>query len=87
MEISGLSLCDLGNKLENECHKGTYSRKKGFLQFSAFSDAEKALLQLISGISLDEDDCVCFHHMKVFITGMRARNATVWIQDAFIKRR
>lgn len=68
MESSSLSQCNLGSKLEDECHKITYSRKQGFLKYSSFSDNEKALIHWRSGVLLHEDDNVCFHHEKVFLS-------------------
>ena len=67
MESSVLSQCNLGNILEEECHKVTFIRKQGFLKLNSFSDNEKALIQWRSGISLDEADTVCFHHEKRFL--------------------
>ena len=68
METSALSLCNHEHRLEDECHKITYSRKQGFLKFSSFSDEEKALIHWRPGISLDEHDGVCLHHEKLFST-------------------
>ena len=67
IETSDSTQCNLGKGLKDECHKTVHSRKKGYMKFNSFSDNEKALIIWRSGLSLDDDDSVCFHHEKMFL--------------------
>ena len=44
--MASTSSCSIDIKLENKCHKTTYSQKTGLVNFDVFSEREKLLLKL-----------------------------------------
>jgi len=55
----------------SECHKLSYSRTCGFMNFADLSEDEKELLILRSGLDIQHEKesstTICFHHKKVFL--------------------
>ena len=60
--------CTIGRLLNEDCHKTSYSYKKGLIKLSDLSEHEKKLIKWRSEVSLQEDHSICFHHKAVFLT-------------------
>ncbi|KAM9223639.1 ARL14 effector protein isoform 2-T5 [Leptosomus discolor] len=61
--------CSVGVQLQatNECHKTYYTRHTGFKTKQDISSSDLLLLQLRTGITLSENNTICFHHAKIYI--------------------
>lgn len=61
--------CSVGVQLQaaNECHKTYYTRHTGFKTKQDISSSDLLLLQLRTGMSLSENNTICFHHAKIYI--------------------
>lgn len=61
--------CSVGVQLQatNECHKTYYTRHTGFKTKQDTSSSDLLLLQLRTGITLSENNTICFHHAKIYI--------------------
>ncbi|XP_052548448.1 ARL14 effector protein isoform X2 [Tympanuchus pallidicinctus] len=61
--------CSVGVQLQatNECHKTYYTRHTGFKTKEDISSFDLLLLQLRTGMTLSENDTICFHHAKIYI--------------------
>lgn len=61
--------CSVGVQLQatNECHRIFYTRHTGFKTKQEMSSSDLLLLQLRTGITLSENNTICFHHAKIYI--------------------
>lgn len=61
--------CSVGVQLQatSECHKIYYTRHTGFKTKQDISSSDLLLLQLRTGITLSENNTICFHHAKIYI--------------------
>ncbi|KAM6393527.1 ARL14 effector protein isoform 1-T3 [Pluvialis apricaria] len=61
--------CSVGVQLQatNECHRIFYTRHTGFKTKQDISSSDLLLLQLRTGISLSDNNTICFHHAKIYI--------------------
>uniref|UniRef100_A0A8C0JDM0 ARF like GTPase 14 effector protein n=1 Tax=Chelonoidis abingdonii TaxID=106734 RepID=A0A8C0JDM0_CHEAB len=61
--------CSVGIQLHtaNECHKIYYTRHAGFKTKQDLSSSDLLLLQLRTGMTLSENNTICFHHAKIYI--------------------
>ena len=67
MENNEKAKCSIGQKLEEQCNETIFCRSKGFINVHSLRDKEKMLIQWRSGIFLEDDDFVCFHHQQIFL--------------------
>lgn len=65
---SSLDACSIGLFLNQDCHKFHYCRKAGLLKVTDFSEEDKELMQWRCGYQFHNDDKVCFHHEKLYLT-------------------
>nr|XP_028585421.1 ARL14 effector protein isoform X1 [Podarcis muralis] len=61
--------CSVGNQLQasSNCHKTYFTCHTGFKTKQELSSTDLLLLQLRTGITLSENDTICFHHAKVYL--------------------
>ena len=59
--------CCIGIELNEECHKISYCSEKGFVVFADYSESEKKLIELRSGVLIKEDGTVCLHHEALYL--------------------
>lgn len=60
--------CKIGQQLDDTCHKTSFCRKSGFFKACKFDELEKNLLNLRCGVLLSNEDQVCYHHEKVYLS-------------------
>ena len=60
--------CRIGIFLDEECHKHTYCRKSGLIALSDLKPVDRWLLSWCCGVIFGEEDNICFHHEKVYLT-------------------
>ena len=67
-KMSKLDPCKIGADINDDCHKTwyTYGKKKGFKKYSELSPEQKMLLEWWSGVSFDDNDCICLYHLQVY---------------------
>ena len=60
--------CRIGISLDEECHKHSYCRKSGLIAMSDLKLVDRRLLSWRCGVIFGEEDKICFHHEKVYLT-------------------
>ena len=60
--------CNVGIKLNEDCNVTTYCRLFGKVLFGSLSDDDKHLLCLRTRSSFEEEDVICYHHEKIYIS-------------------
>lgn len=68
MMSSSLVSCTIGSGLKEECHKKNYCNTTGLLAVASLSEENRVLLKFRSGIEMNEEDCVCLHHEKCYLS-------------------
>ena len=63
-----LSNCKIEESLNEECHKFAYCGKKGLLPIFEFKEPDRHLIQWRCGIQLKDENQICLHHEKVYLT-------------------
>ena len=67
-ENNSTSHCTVGTNLGEECHKNFHARISGILLFWSFLSKEKKLLEWCTGLSLNDDSTIRYHHEKIYIS-------------------
>jgi hypothetical protein len=78
---SAIKNCKIGHCKNEHCHKLTYCRKIGLISISELKQKDRELLQWRCEISLDDQDQVCFHHEKLYLS--RYENLQKYCCDPF----
>lgn len=66
-EDQTLHACNIGKFEHSQCHLTTYCSHKGLKPVKDFSPEEQLLLNRRSGVSLNAEDNVCFHHQALLL--------------------
>ena len=70
MSAEALVPCSVGAALNSDhCHRLTHCRKTGYIRLNNLSENDKKLLEWRCGKNFtNEDDNICYHHEKLYIS-------------------
>ena len=60
--------CKIGISLDEDCHIKSLCRNIGFYPISSFTEENKELLELRCELQFAEEDEVCYHHEKAYLS-------------------
>ena len=62
--------CQIGISLDEDCHIKSLCRNIGFYPISSFTEENKELLELRCELQFAEEDEVCYHHEKAYLSSL-----------------